>query len=549
MKIKRVLLPVGAFALLGMTIGAAVASTVSSKNIVPTRADADVTISTDADFANFISAVNLGTRFDNQLVQLAADVSYEITVKPTAADPWSIFAGTFDGANHTISLSVNMSSTCPSLFRNLGNADFRDAVFKNTNINYSVIQSVTSGNIYAAPIATYNNGLIQNVHTTMNFNVSGVNYVGGIVEKNQSIGTIDNCSVDGTIAATSYVGGIVAENLGTIRNCTANGSVGGNNHLGGIAATNDSLIENCKNYSTIQMTTGTFAGGITSVNGTTEFVNARIIKSINYANINSAGAEIGGLAGFMYSNAKISYCDNYGNISSSSTSEGRLGGFVGRIANKDENSDHTTKIEYCYNAGNISGLQSCGGLIGIVNSNLVPVLHITGCFSTGSVNGTKQNSGTFIGWTNSSTISVTDSWAAGAKLGVTTLGIGGGNAKSTASSIADGVSDDFRAVIKAIREYNCQSIPGFGTLYGGLDDGEKALLNQINYYDDLNTYAMKTYGQAAEYIIDDQTHGARVSLLNLNNNYWAVIIVISVMVLSTASMVFAIRRKKHAASK
>ncbi len=93
------------------------------------------------------------------------------------------------------------------------------------------------------------------------------------------------------------------------------------------------------------------------------------------------------------------------------------------------------------------------------------------------------------------------------------------------------------------------ALPGFGTLYGGLDDGEKALLNQINYYDDLNTYAMKTYGQAAEYIIDDQAHGARVSLLNLNNNYWAVIIVISVMVLSITSLVFVIRRKKHVASK
>ena len=550
MKIKRVLLPVGAFALLGMTAALMAKSINSTKEIKQVKADtADVIISSDAEFASFISAVNGGTRYDNELVQLAADVSYEITVKPTAADPWSIFAGTFDGANHTIAITVNMTDTCPSLFRNLGNADFQDAVFKNTNINYSVVQSVTGGNIYAAPVATYNNGLIQNVHTTMNFNVSSVYYVGGIVEKNQSVGIIENCSVDGTIAATSYVGGIVAENLGTIRNCTVNGNIEGNNHLGGIAATNNSLIENCKNYSTIQMTSGSFAGGITSVNGTTEFVNARIIKSINYANINSAGAEIGGIAGFMYSNAKISYCDNYGNISSSSTSEGRLGGFVGRIANKDENSSHTTKIEYCYNAGNISGLQSCGGLIGIVNSNLVPVLQITGCLSTGSVNGTKQNSGTFIGWTNSNTISVTDSWAVGAKLGVTALGVAGGTAAGATYSKADGVSDDFRAIIKAIREYNCVAIPGFGALYGGLDDGEKTLLNQINYYDDLNTYAMKTYGQAAEYIIDDQAHGARISLLSLNNNYWAVIIVISVMVLSITSMVFVIRRKKNVTNK
>ena len=525
MKIKRVLLPVGAFALLGMTIGIGVTSTIRSKNSIPTKADtADVTISTDAEFASFISAVNGGTRYDNELVQLAADVSYEITAKPTTADPWSIFAGTFDGANHTITITVNMTDTCPSLFRNLGNGDFQDAVFKNTNLNYSVTSGITSEDMFAAPIATYNNGLIQNVHSTMNFDAQDVGYVAGIVEKNQSLGVIEDCSVSGSIKGKTYLGGITCENLGIIRNC----------------------VNNCA----LSNVTGAYVGGITAINGTKGFVKAKIINCVNNANISSTGTDLGGIAGFQYSNAETSYCSNYGNVTSTSTASGcGYGGIIARINGADSNADHATKVEYCYNGGNLSTVRNTGGIIGMVNSGATPSVQVSGCFTTGNVNVTTQYGGTLIGWSNSNNLILNDTHAAGAKSGVTTLGIGGGSAKATTTSVADGVSDDFRAIIKAIREYNCVAIPGFSTLYGGLDDGEKTLLNQINYYDDLNTYAMKTYGQAAEYIIDDQAHGARVSLLNLNNNYWAVIIVISVMVLSTASMVFVIRRKKHAASK
>lgn len=525
MKIKRALLPIGAFAILGMFVGLMAKTIDGSKEIKQVKADtADVTISTDAEFANFISAVNGGTRYDNELVQLAADVSYEITAKPTAAKPYSIFAGTFDGLNHTITITVNLAESTPSLFRNLGNGDFQDAVFKNTNINYSITSCLTTGDVYAAPVATYNNGLIQNVHSTISYDEQDVTYVGGIVEQNKAIGIIEDCSVNGSIRAKGYIGGIASENLGIIRNC----------------------VNNCA----LTNVTGAYVGGIVAINGTDGFVKAKIINCVNNANISSSGRDLGGIAGFQYSNSETSYCDNYGNITSTSNASGSAyGGIIGRINGADSNADHATKVEYCYNAGNLNTIRTTGGVIGMINGGATPAVQVSGCFTTGNVDVSTQYGGTLIGWSNSNNLSLNDTHAAGAKSGVTTLGIGGGNAKSTATSVADGVSDDFRAIIKAIREYNCVAIPGFGTLYGGLDDGEKALLNQINYYDDLNTYAMKTYGQAAEYIIDDQAHGARVSLLNLNNNYWAVIIVISVMVLSTASMVFVIRRKKHAESK
>ena len=525
MKIKRVLLPIGVFVLFGMSAGLMAKSINSSNDIKQVKADtADVTISTDAEFAKFISAVNGGTRYDNKLVQLAADVSYEITVKPTAADPYSIFAGTFDGLNHTITITVNLAESMPSLFRNLGNGNFKDAVFKNTNINYSITSCLTTGNVYAAPVATYNNGLIQNVHSTISYDEQDVTYVGGIVEKNQAIGIIEDCSVKGSIRAKGYIGGIASENLGIIRNC----------------------VNNCA----LTNVTGKYVGGIVAINGTDSFVKAIIINCVNNAKISSSGVDLGGIAGFQYSNSETSYCDNYGNITSTSTtSKVAYGGIIGRINGADSNADHATKVEYCYNAGNLSTIRNAGGIIGMVNGDATPAVQVSGCFTTGNVNVSTQFGGTLIGWSNSNNLSLNDTRAAGAKSGVTTLGIGGGSAKDTASSIADGVSDDFRAIIKAIREYNCEAIPGFSTRYNGLDDNEKDILNQINYYDDLNTYEMKTYGQAAEYIIGDQAHRAMIFLLNFDNDYSTIIAAISVIVLSSISLVFVIRKKKHVASK
>lgn len=530
MKIKRVLLPVGAVAILGMFIGLMAKTIDGSKEIKQAKADtADVTIRTDDEFANFISAVNGGERYNNELVQLAADVSYEITAKPTATDPWSIFAGTFDGANHTISVSINTTDTYVSLFRNIGNADFKNAVFKNTNINCSIVQCATSGSIVAAPLAVYNNGLVQNVHTTVNLNVSSAvssaSYVGGVVAKNQSAGIIENCSASGNIKGKQKVAGITAENEGQIINCT-----------------NNCIVESVSS---------SYAAGITAINGTSGYVKAKIINCVNNANITTSSTDNGGIAAFMYSNSEISYCSNYGNITSTSDGTGGYGGIVGRINGNDSNVDHTTKVEYCYNAGSLSTVKNAGGIIGLVKDTAKPAVQVTGNFTTGNIEVSSENGGTLIGWSNSSNLSLNDTHAAGKKLGETTAGIGGGSALSTTTSVADGVSDEFKEVIKNIREFDCEAISGFSDLYGSLDEGEVELLNSLNYYDELDTYEMKTYGQAAQYIMGFVGHDARISSLNIqkvDNNIFIVVIVASISVAAMLLML-VVRRKKHDASK
>ena len=455
-------------------------------------------------------------------MELLADVNANITSKPNNG-----FDGEFNGNGHTITVNINFDSTASGLFRN---------IFENANFHDVNLAGTVTSRTYMSPLCVYNNGLVKNVNSSVTINVPTYGYAGGILFRNNPNGKIENCKFTGSVTSHARAAGIACENQG--------------------------IISSCINEGAISSTTDNFVGGIVAVAGTgttknddPKGITNSITSCINKGNITSADHDCGGVVGFAYSNTKITYCSNYGKVVSTGATSGRAdGGVVGRI-NGDASSisNAQTVVNYCYNGGEVESNLNLGGLIGMINRSTNPVVSIVGGFSTGKVSGTAStNTGTLIGWVNSNTISLSDTWTVGKLSGSGSTaknGIGGGTASGTSTSKADGVSDDFRAIIKAIREYNCVAIPGFSTLYGGLDDGEKTLLNQINYYDDLNTYAMKTYGQAAEYIIDDQAHGARVSLLNLNNNYWAVIIVISVMVLSTASMVFVIRRKKHAASK
>lgn len=483
----------------------------------------DMTINSDSEFADFISSVNLGSRYDGELIHLTTDVSYSITVKPTDADPWSIFAGVFDGLNHTITITVNMTGNCPSLFRNLGNGDFTNAVFKNCNLTYSVTNGATTGNVYAAPIATYNNGLIQNVHSTMNYNESDVSYVAGIVEKNQSIGVIENCSVSGSINAKAYIAGITCENLGIIRDC--------------------------KNNCALSTVTGAYCGGIVAINGTSSFVKAKVINCINYANINSTGTDLGGIAGFMYSNSEMSYCSNYGNVTSTATATGcGYGGIIGRMNGSDSNTGHATKVEYCYNAGNLSTVRNTGGIVGMINSGANPTVQLIGCFTTGDTNVTTQYGGTLIGWSNSNNLSLTDTYTAGAKSGIAVLGIGGGSAKATTSSISDGVSDNFKAVVKFIREYTCsEERDDFLTAYAALSEAESTLLGQVNYYDELTQFSGKTYLAAAEYIANRVVlGGSNFSFLLNDNNGPAIVVGITIVVaISLTTALVFLRKKKE----
>ena len=140
------------------------------------------------------------------------------------------YAGTFDGANHTIKgLSVNLtSSTGAGLF----------------------------GTVCGATI--------KNLKVEGNVSASNSAFVGGIVGRTQTSATIDSCSFAGTVTSTKKSGssnataGIVGKvNKGpvTITNCANTATVNGNGNIAagilGYGGSNKVTIENCYNTGAI----------------------------------------------------------------------------------------------------------------------------------------------------------------------------------------------------------------------------------------------------------------------------------------------------------
>ena len=140
------------------------------------------------------------------------------------------YAGTFDGANHTIKgLSVNLTSS--------------------------------KG---AGLFGTVCGATIKNLKVEGNVSASKSAFVGGIVGRTQTSATIDSCSFAGTVTSTKKSGssnataGIVGKvNKGpvTITNCANTATVNGNGNIAagilGYGGSNKVTIENCYNTGAI----------------------------------------------------------------------------------------------------------------------------------------------------------------------------------------------------------------------------------------------------------------------------------------------------------
>lgn len=421
----------------------------------------DLRISNDQQFADFILSVSSGTTYENQTVSLDADVSITLESKPSNG-----FSGTFEGNNHTITITINTTQTAVSLFRNINSAG--------TVRNFNIVGTIEKSSTYASPLALYNNGTVRNVASSINANLPNVDYVSGILFRNNSTGKMYNCSFDGEITGKNYVGGIVSDNMRYMTGCVNLGTVSGTNYVGGIAATTDKeaklsnttnlrvincsndgnvigqtgggiigttsrgLINKCVNNNSVSgngyiggisgtylggtisecvnrgsvTSTAKYVGGITSVISSSAFDKVILTLCENEGSINGT-TDVGGIAGFLYPNSEITYCSNYGDVSSEDTSFTKdvgIGGIVGRINDECTIEGSSTKIDYCYNGGTIQANRLVGGIIGLIASITKPSVQINGCFVTGLVKATASsgnaNCGTLVGWAKSDCVSV-----------------------------------------------------------------------------------------------------------------------------------------------
>ena len=181
------------------------------------------------------------------------------------------YTGTFDGGNHTITgLKIDQSGTD----------------------NVGLIGRLGSG------------GKVQDV-TLTEVNVTGGTYVGGIA--GQTDGTVENCSVNGTVTGQNQTGGIVGRNFSTISGCSAEGTVTGNTNVGGISGL-------CvPNYDT----------------GTGSLIGSTIEGCHSTAAV-SGISSVGGVVGNLGNGCSLTACYSTGNVTATiSYGLANVGGVVG----------------------------------------------------------------------------------------------------------------------------------------------------------------------------------------------------------------------------
>ena len=189
------------------------------------------------------------------------------------------YAGTFDGAGHTIS---GLKGTSGGLFAALSSS----ATVKNL-----IVAGTVSGSSIVGGIVNTNGGLIENCLFKGSVSNSGTNATGGIAGRcSSSTGIIRNCVNEGTI---SYTGAL---------------SSSSNVNLGGIVGYSYSEISNCYNVGALSAhaTNAKAVGGIVgSANASTYSGNCTVSGCYN-AGTMSKFASGGAVAGNVTSDATVS---------------------------------------------------------------------------------------------------------------------------------------------------------------------------------------------------------------------------------------------------
>ena len=233
------------------------------------ESDGSYTVTSADGLMNVAELVN-GGKTD---INITLDKDIDLTGKewtPIGTGYSNKYTGTFDGGGHTIKgLTVTTNDQFVGLFGSIGYA------------------------------GTVKNVMMEDVQITSNRS-SG--FAGGVA--GYSDGTIENCSVSGSVSGTVYVGGVVGVQIGgSITGCSSSATVKGTVDVGGVAGQTNSSATLTACYAT---------GNV-------------IIEMAPKKNI--AG---GGLVG-MNAGSSLLACYATGNVTSTGSSTGymHIGGFLG----------------------------------------------------------------------------------------------------------------------------------------------------------------------------------------------------------------------------
>ena len=296
--------------------------------------DGSYTVTTADGLKNVAKLVNEEGKTDiNITLDTDLTLTGEWTPIGTESQPYT---GTFDGGNHTITgLKIDQSGTD----------------------NVGLIGRLGSG------------GKVQDV-TLTEVNVTGGTYVGGIA--GQTDGTVENCSVNGTVTGQNQTGGIVGRNFSTISGCSAEGTVTGSVNVGGISGLcvpnydtgTDNLIgstiEGC--HSTAAVSGISSVGGVVGNLGNVCSLMACYSTGNVTATITYGHANVGGVVGINGQGTVTACYHATGKITSS------VGDRIGGIAGCNDQGTFTA----CYwenNQEQGTGSGSTGGTAKVTDGN------------------------------------------------------------------------------------------------------------------------------------------------------------------------------------
>lgn len=185
------------------------------------ESDGSYTVTSADGLMNIAELVN-GGKSD---INITLDTDIDLTGKdwtPIGTDRDNSYKGTFDGGGHTITgLTFTTNDEYAGLFGYLNRA----GTVKNVVMEGVQITNNRSWSAFAGGVAGYSWGTIENC--SVSGSVSGTVYVGGVVGA-QWEGSITGCSSSATVKGMVYVGGVVGQPNGntiTLTACYATGNV------------------------------------------------------------------------------------------------------------------------------------------------------------------------------------------------------------------------------------------------------------------------------------------------------------------------------------
>ena len=220
-------------------------------------------------------------------INITLDKNIDLTGKdwtPIGTDYDNSYTGTFDGGGHTITgLTFTTNDKYAGLFGWLGKA------------------------------GTVKNVVMKDVQITNNRSWSA--FAGGVA--GYSWGTIENCSVSGSVSGTVYVGGVVGAQIGgSITGCSSSATVKGTVDVGGVAGQTNSSATLTACYATgnviieIDPIRNIAGGGLVGFNGGNGVLACYATGNVTSTGSSTGNVHIFGLLGDNYTTVTACYWKN-----------------------------------------------------------------------------------------------------------------------------------------------------------------------------------------------------------------------------------------------